>query len=61
VIGDAKNHRLGITRTDRTKKLAFYTVAMLKDLLGAVEIAPSGEDVTMIARCCFSGREAATL
>jgi hypothetical protein len=49
VIGDAKNHYLGITRADRTKKLAFYTVAMLKDLLGAVEITPSGEDVTIIA------------
>jgi sugar phosphate isomerase/epimerase len=47
VIGDAKNHHLGITRTDRTKKLAFYTVAMLKDLLGDVKITSSDADVTI--------------
>jgi hypothetical protein len=37
-IGDEKNHYLGITRADRTKKLAFHTVAMLKDLLGVGRI-----------------------
>ena len=49
VIGDAKNHYLGLTRTDRTKKLAFYTVAMLKNLLGTVKITPSDADVTVTA------------
>jgi hypothetical protein len=34
VIGDEKNYHLGLTRTDRSKKPAFYTVALLKDLLG---------------------------
>jgi hypothetical protein len=47
VIGDAKNHYLGLTRTDRSKKLAFYTVALLKSLLGVVQITPSDKDVTV--------------
>ena len=33
VIGDETNYHLGITHTDRTKKLAFYTLDMLTDLL----------------------------
>ena len=33
VIGDAPNYHLGLTRADRTKKLAFYTVDLLTDLL----------------------------
>ena len=50
-IGDEKNHFLGITRTDRTKKLAFHTVALLKNLLGQTAIAPADTDamVTLIA------------
>ncbi len=46
-IGDAKNHHLGLTRTDRTKKLAFYTVAMLKNLLGSASIEPSTGDLSV--------------
>jgi polysaccharide biosynthesis protein PslG len=40
-IGDAPNYHLGLTRTDRSKKLAFYTVDLLTDLLdvGSLEIA----------------------
>lgn len=49
MIGDAKNHHLGLTRTDRSKKIAFYTVAMLKNLLGTVRIAPADADVTVTA------------
>lgn len=33
VIGDQPNYYLGLTRTDRTKKLAFHTVDLLTDLL----------------------------
>lgn len=33
VIGDEANYYLGITRADRTRKLAFYTVDLLTDLL----------------------------
>jgi len=33
VIGDAPNYHLGLTRSDRSKKLAFHTVDMLTDLL----------------------------
>ncbi|HEU5464430.1 MAG TPA: glycoside hydrolase, partial [Candidatus Binatia bacterium] len=46
-IGDEKNHFLGITRTDRTKKLAFHTVALLKNLLGQTAIAPADTDATV--------------
>jgi hypothetical protein len=49
VIGDAKNHDLGITRADRSKKLAFHTVAMLKAFLGTVEIEPADADLTVTA------------
>jgi hypothetical protein len=31
-IGDAPNYHLGLTRTDRSKKLAFHTVRMMVDL-----------------------------
>jgi polysaccharide biosynthesis protein PslG len=40
-IGDGKNHHLGLTRADRTKKLAFHTVALLKNLLGVEKITPA--------------------
>ena len=33
VIGDAPNYHLGITRVDRTPKLAFYTLQRLVQLL----------------------------
>jgi polysaccharide biosynthesis protein PslG len=41
VIGDEKNHYLGLTRADYTKKVAFHTVALLKKLLGSGKIIPS--------------------
>ncbi len=47
VIGDEKNYHLGLTRTDRTKKLAFHTVALLKDLLGTAPITNADAHVTM--------------
>ena len=31
-IGDAPNYHLGLTRTDRSKKLAFHTVRMMVEL-----------------------------
>jgi hypothetical protein len=34
-IGDAPNYHLGLTKVNRAKKLAFYTVDMLTDLLDA--------------------------
>jgi hypothetical protein len=37
-IGDERNHFLGLTRVDRTKKLAFHTVALLKSLLGSGKV-----------------------
>jgi polysaccharide biosynthesis protein PslG len=37
-IGDQKNHYLGLARADRTRKLAFHTVALLKNLLGSQRI-----------------------
>jgi hypothetical protein len=40
-IGDAPNYHLGITRTDRTKKAAFGTLARLVALLGGQTIAAS--------------------
>jgi hypothetical protein len=47
--GDEKNHYLGITRADRAKKLAFYTVDMLTDLLdvGTITTAPGEVTVTV--------------
>lgn len=45
-IGDEKNYYLGITRADRSKKLAFYTVAMLKELLSG-EIAPADREASV--------------
>jgi len=39
VIGDAPNYHLGLTRTDRTPKLAFYTVDLPTDLLDAGKLA----------------------
>jgi hypothetical protein len=39
-IGDAPNYHLGLTRADRTKKLAFRTVDLLTDLLDTGTIRP---------------------
>jgi hypothetical protein len=47
VIGDEKNHYLGIVRADRIKKLAFYTVDMLTDLLDVGMITTADNDVTL--------------
>jgi polysaccharide biosynthesis protein PslG len=44
-IGDAPNYHLGITRTDRQKKLAFYTVDLLTDLLDVGTISVDDGDV----------------
>jgi hypothetical protein len=55
-IGDAPNYHLGLTRTNREKKLAFHTVARLVSLLGAsplarrdaqpsIDVSPPGADV----------------
>ena len=46
-IGDAPNYHLGLTRTDRKKKLAFYTVDMLTDLLdtGRITVADDEADI----------------
>jgi hypothetical protein len=47
VIGDAVNYYLGITRTDRTKKLAFHTLDMLTDLLNTGTITPADTEATV--------------
>lgn len=45
VIGDAPNYHLGLTRVDRTRKLAFYTVDMLTDLLDTGRLTVADEQV----------------
>ncbi|UCE07641.1 MAG: beta-galactosidase [bacterium] len=49
VIGDETNYYLGMTYTDLTKKLAFYTLDMLTDLLDGKTIttADAGATVTV--------------
>jgi hypothetical protein len=51
VIGDAPNYHLGLTRTDRTPKLAFRTVDLLTDLLdvGRLVVRDAELDVTVTA------------
>ena len=49
VIGDAPNYHLGLTRVDRTKKLAFYTVDMLTDLLDTGRLIVADDDVDVSA------------
>jgi hypothetical protein len=49
VIGDAPNYHLGLTRTDRTKKLAFYTVDLLTDLLDTVTLRVADNEATVTA------------
>jgi hypothetical protein len=46
-IGDKKNHYLGITRADRSKKLAFYTIDMLTDLLDVGTITTADGEATV--------------
>jgi hypothetical protein len=46
-IGDAPNYHLGLTRVDRTKKLAFYTVDLLTDLLDTGTLAVADGDVDL--------------
>jgi hypothetical protein len=46
-IGDEKNHYLGLTRADRTKKLAFHTVALLRNLLATGKITPADGELTV--------------
>ena len=47
-IGDAPNYHLGLTRADRTKKLAFYTIDLLTDLLdrGTLRVAEDAVKMT---------------
>jgi hypothetical protein len=48
VIGDAPNYHLGITRRDRSKKLAFHTVDLLTDLLDVGRIVVADADVHVV-------------
>ena len=45
-IGDAPNYHLGLTRRDRTKKLAFSTVKMMVALLGGQAFVPGRLEMT---------------
>jgi hypothetical protein len=47
MIGDDTNYYLGLTRADRTKKLAFYTVDLLTDLLDTGAIIPADDEATV--------------
>jgi hypothetical protein len=49
-IGDAPNYHLGLTRVDRSRKLAFHTIDMLTDLLdtGRIIVADGDAVVTTI-------------
>ncbi|HYN87838.1 MAG TPA: hypothetical protein VER55_04885, partial [Ardenticatenaceae bacterium] len=47
VIGDDTNYYLGLTYPDRRKKLAFYTVDMLTDLLDTGTITTADADATV--------------
>jgi hypothetical protein len=48
VIGDAPNYHLGLTRTDRTKKIAFHTVDLLTDLLDTGTLRVADDELTII-------------
>ena len=50
VIGDAPNYHLGLTRTNRAKKLAFHTVDLLTDLLDTGTLAVADADLTVSAK-----------
>jgi len=45
-IGGSPNYHLGITRADRTKKLAFYTIRRLAALIGGAPLAVADAVVT---------------
>ena len=47
VIGDAPNYHLGITRRDRTKKLAFDTVKLFAHLLGVDSITVADSELAV--------------
>jgi polysaccharide biosynthesis protein PslG len=49
VIGDAPNYHLGLTRADRSKKLAFQTVAMLINLLDTGTLTVDEDAVAVVA------------
>jgi polysaccharide biosynthesis protein PslG len=49
IIGDAPNYYLGLTRSDRTPKLAFFTVDLLTDLLDTGFITIADDEVTVQA------------
>jgi hypothetical protein len=51
-IGDAPNYHLGLTRVDRTKKLAFSTVKMLVELIGT---QPFSLDAAKVQRSATTG------
>ena len=44
-IGDAPNYHLGLTRSDRTRKLAFHTIDLLTDLLDTQTITVADGDL----------------
>lgn len=48
VIGGDPNYHLGLTHTDRSKKLAFYTVQMLDSLLNVGAITTADGDARVI-------------
>jgi hypothetical protein len=45
VIGDPENYMLGLTRSDRTKKLAFETIDLLTDLLDVSPLTVADADL----------------
>jgi polysaccharide biosynthesis protein PslG len=47
VVGDEANYYLGLTYPDRTKKLSFYTVDMLTDLLDVGTITPADAEAAV--------------
>lgn len=49
IIGDAPNYYLGLTDSDRKKKLAFYTVDLLTDLLGVMTLTVADAELTVVA------------
>jgi hypothetical protein len=47
VIGDAPNYHLGLTRVDRSRKLAFHTVDLLTDLLDTGTLTIADRELTV--------------
>jgi len=54
-IGDAPNYHLGLTRSDRSRKLAFNTVDMLTDLFDTGRITIVENAVAIVARAPAEG------